>query len=95
MTLQPRQGNGRPDGRPLCWNAKPMPEGYVANDGYDEFGQLQRVVIPWPFSRECRSWASSGGTDPVPLAEGWRCDGCQHFPHALHDAAIEKQRSRA
>jgi hypothetical protein len=74
------QGTGGQGGRPLCWNAEPMPEFYMANDGHDEFGQLQRVAIPWAFSRECKSWAGHPGTDPVPLAEGWRCEGCRLLP---------------
>lgn len=89
-----RQGNGRPDGRPLCWNAQPMPEGYVANDGYDDEGKLRRIEIPWAFSRDCKSWVADPSTDPVPLAEGWRCDGCQHFPHQHHETAIRNREAR-
>lgn len=71
-----------------------MPDGYVANDGYDEFGQLQRRVIPWGFSRDCKSWVADPSTDPVPLAEGWRCDGCQHFPQQHYDTAIRNRDAR-
>lgn len=81
------QGNGGPDGRPRCFNGKPMRE-YRAHAGYDDEGRLRTVMIPWAFSRECKSWASHPGSDPVPLAEGWRCDGCAHFPHDLVDDAI-------
>lgn len=35
-----RQGNGGPDGRPLCFNAEPMAR-YRANNGYDAEGRLR------------------------------------------------------
>lgn len=82
------QGTGGPDGRPLCWNAEPMPQSYLANDGHDKAGQLRRVVIPWAFSRECKSWVADPSTDPVPLAEGWKCAGCCHLPREAVAAAI-------
>lgn len=87
-----RQGFG-PDGRPLCFNREPM-RGYAANDGYDEFGRLRRVVIPWAFSEGCRSWVADPSTDPVPLAEGWRCGGCTYFPGDYVDLALTRRHDR-
>jgi hypothetical protein len=80
---RPTQGTGGPDGRPRCYNVEPMRE-YVANDGTEPASLdtvAQRVrVIPWAFSTGCKSWAGHPGTDPVPLAEGWRCEGCRLLP---------------
>lgn len=89
----PRQGNGGPDGRPMCFNGEPMVR-YRANNGYDADGKLRTVVIPWAFSRECKSWASHPGSDPVPLAEGWRCIGCAHYPATLVADALIAQEVR-
>ena len=77
------QGNGGPDGRPRCFNAEPMRE-YRAHAGYDDEGRLRTVMIPWAFSRECKSWASHPGSDPVPLAEG--CFA-RHRNHSMVDLA--------
>lgn len=88
------QGNGGPDGRPLCWNREPRRE-YLANVGYAEDGRLQRETIPWAFSGGCKSWASDPSTDPVPMAEGWRCQGCRHLPVELIGEAIARKVQRA
>lgn len=85
---RPTQGNGGPDGRPRCFNGEAMPAEVYVNDGYTDDGRLRRKLIPYAFSRECKSWAGHPASDPVPLAEGWRCDGCAHFPHDLVDDAI-------
>lgn len=45
---QPRQGTGGPDGRPLCFNGGRRTH-YVANNGFDADGRLQRIEIPWAF----------------------------------------------
>ena len=84
---RPTQGTGGPDGRPRCFNAESMRE-YRANAGYDLAGSLRTQTIPWAFSQECKSWASHPATPPVPLAEGWKCEGCIHFPHAAVQAAV-------
>jgi hypothetical protein len=81
------QGNGGPDGRPLCFNGEP-PQGYLANDGWTEDGRRRTVLIPWAFSQACKSWASHPGTPPVPLVEGWKCNGCRHFPGQDVQAAV-------
>jgi hypothetical protein len=92
----PRQGFG-PDGRPLCFNRTPRTE-YLANDGTEPAGLdtlAQRVrVIPWAFSVGCKSWASDPSTDPVPLAEGWRCGGCTYFPSDYVDLALTRRHDR-
>lgn len=89
----PRQGNGGPDGRPLCFNREPR-IAYIANDGFDEEGWLRTKSIPWRFSTECKSWASHPGSDPVPLAEGWKCIGCRHYPATLVAEALIAQEAR-
>jgi hypothetical protein len=94
----PRQGFG-PDGRPLCFNREPMRE-YVANKCRINSVELPGaalqivVVIPWAFSVGCKSWASDPSTDPVPLAEGWKCGGCIHYPSDLVDLALTRRHDR-
>lgn len=90
---RPTQGTGGPDGRPRCYNGWPMRE-YVANDGLTFDGGQFRRTITWQFSQECKSWASDPSTDPVPMAEGWRCDGCKHLPQRLVDLAIQNRERR-
>lgn len=85
---RPTQGTGGPDGRPLCFNAEPVAPFVYVNDGWTEDGRLKRKLIPYAFSRECKSWASHPGTDPVPLAEHWQCRGCRHEPLNLVDEAL-------
>lgn len=97
----PRQGNGGPDGRPLCWNRQ-REETFLVQDGWlgvrDESGVLTRipimVYIPNRFSTECKSWAGHEGTPPVPLAEGWKCEGCKHYPAKLVAEALIAQEAR-
>lgn len=105
---RPTQGNGGPDGRPRCYNGEPMRE-YAANDGggyIDQqagadnplewnpvFGQKVRR-IPWAFSQKCMSWASDPSTDPVPMAENWRCAGCRHLPADLVELAEKRRQER-
>jgi hypothetical protein len=70
---------------------------YLANDGMATrgFRAEQRVrVIPWAFSVGCKSWASDPSTDPVPLAEGWKCGGCIHYPSELVDLALTRRHDR-
>jgi hypothetical protein len=90
---RPTQGNAGPGGRPLCFNGEPRRE-YVANDGYDAEGRLRTVTIPWAFSTECKSWASDPGTDPVPMAEGWKCHGCRHLSLELVSDAVTRRSAR-
>ena len=80
------QGFG-PDGRPLCFNGARRTH-YVANNGFDADGRLQRIEIPWAFDPGCKSWAGHPGSDPVPLIEGWKCNGCAHFPGELVQQAV-------
>jgi hypothetical protein len=89
----PRQGNGGPGGRPLCYDGTPFKQ-YRANAGIGPDGRMRTVVIPWAFSKVCQSWASHPGTDPVPLAEGWRCPGCRFYPKALVRAALKARKAR-
>jgi hypothetical protein len=88
---RPTWGTAGPEGRPGCFNGEPFRE-YAANDGTEPaglFSVAQRVrVIPWAFSRECKSWAGHPGTPPVPLIERWKCEGCRHFPGELVQAAV-------
>ena len=84
----------RGDGRPRCYSAEPMRE-YRAHAGYDDEGRLRTVMIPWAFSTECKSWAGHPGSDPVPLAEGWRCIGCAHYPATLVAEALIAQEARS
>ena len=91
---RPTQGTGGPDGRPRCFNAEPMRE-YDANNGTKIVVVNNRAVqavslkrSPWPFSQECKSWAGHKGTPPVPLIEGWKCEGCKHFPAKLFAEAM-------
>lgn len=100
---RPTQGSGGPDGRPRCYNGEPMLS-YAANyrplyTGMDSknglFESVQEVrVIPWAFSTECKSWASDPSTDPVPMAEGWRCDGCRRYPAELVKLAEKRRQER-
>lgn len=83
-------GDGR---RPLCFNREPLRE-YVANDGLRPDGSLSTKIIPWAFSLECASWKSDPSTDPVPLAEGWKCGGCDHYPSELVDLALTRRHDR-
>lgn len=87
------QGNGGPDGRPLCFNGQP-PQGYAANDGWTSDGRLKRRTIPWAFAPGCKSWKADPSTDPVPMAEGWRCGGCAHFPVELAAEAVVNRLKR-
>ncbi|MGL6289345.1 MAG: hypothetical protein ACRC2H_01500 [Silanimonas sp.] len=86
------QGNGGLDGRPRCYNGEAVRE-YVANTGFAD-GVMTTTTIPWAFSRECKAWASDPSTDPVPMAEGWRCEGCRHYPEALVKLAVTRQQQR-
>ncbi len=88
----PTQGTGGPDGRPRCYNGAPMRE-YVANTGFVD-GRLTTATIPWPFSRECKSWVADPSTDPVPLAEGWACKGCKHYPAPAVEVALANRNNR-
>ena len=87
------QGSGGPLGHPLCYNAEPVRD-YLANDGYTKDGRLRTVRIPWPFSRDCASWRADPSTDPVPLAEGWLCAGCKHYPAELVKLALPRRADR-
>lgn len=88
-----RQGFDGPNGRPLCFNREPMTT-YRANMGLDEFGAQTTMEIPWAFSRGCKSWVADPSTDPVPLAEGWKCGGCTYFPSDYVDLALERRHDR-
>lgn len=97
-----RQGFG-PDGRPLCFNRELMRD-YAANYASHIVaekpdGTAVRTVqevrrIPWAFSTDCKSWVSDPSTDPVPLAEGWKCGGCVHFPSDAVDLALTRRHDR-
>jgi hypothetical protein len=90
---RPLQGNAGPEGRPLCFNREPRRE-YVANDGYDLAGALRTKTIPWAFSEDCKSWIADPSTDPVPLLEGWKCEGCHRFPHEAVQTAVFRSLTR-
>ena len=77
-----RQGFG-PDGRPLCFNRELM-HVYESAEG----------PIPWAFSTDCKSWVADPSTDPVPLAEGWKCGGCTYFPSDYVDLALQRRHDR-
>ena len=91
-----RQGFG-PDGRPLCFNREPMRD-YLANDGRRLNGVTSTVQmvkpIPWAFSTDCKSWVADPSTDPVPMAEGWKCGGCAHYPGEAVDLALTRRHDR-
>lgn len=87
-----RQGFGH-DGRPRCFNREPMRE-YRANDGLNVDGDQARTWIPWAFSTDCKSWVADPSTDPVPLAEGWKCGGCVHYPSEAVDLALTRRHDR-
>lgn len=84
---KPTQGNGGPDGRPRCFNGD-RHENFLVQDGWEPgltpWGARTRyprmVEIPNNFSKDCKSWVADPSTDPVPLLEKWKCDGCKHFP---------------
>lgn len=88
-----RQGTGGPDGRPRCWNGE-APLVYVARDGLTPDGRQATRTIPWAFSQSCKSWVADPSTDPVPLAEGWRCDGCRHLPADAVAVALRAREAR-
>ena len=97
----PRQGTGGPEGRPLCWNGE-RHENYLVQDGWlpgytDDGTPTQFPVmryVPNNFSRDCKSWVADPSTDPVPLAEGWACKGCKHYPEAAVEVALANQARR-
>lgn len=86
-------------GRPHCYN-KTGPSNYLVQDGwepgYTASGQLTRfprmVEIENPMSSGCKSWESHGSSPPVPLVEGWKCDGCAHEPVATRAKWLQSQR---
>ena len=89
----------RGDGRPRCYGVE-MPAAVMVHAGLEQdpiewqkLTQTQRE-IPFAMTRECRAWASDPSTDPVPLAERWRCDGCPRFPAELYAAAITNRVNR-
>ena len=96
----PRQGFG-PDGRPLCFNGT-TPENYLVQDGwlpgYTDDGTPTRFpvmrYVPNNFSRDCKSWVADPSTDPVPLAEGWACEGCKHYPSEAVAVALANRNNR-
>ena len=98
---RPTQGNAGPDGRPLCFNGT-TPENYLVQDGWEpgitpqgtptRFPRM--VEVPNHFSRDCKSWVADPSTDPVPLAEGWKCEGCRHFPHEAVQTAVFRSLTR-
>jgi hypothetical protein len=89
--------------RPLCYNGEAMAS-YPANEGRVPIATnietmtvdvTQRVtLIPWAFTQKCMSWASDPSTDPVPMAENWRCAGCRHFPADLVELAEKRRQER-
>ena len=95
------QGTGGPGGRPLCWNGT-APENFLVQDGWEPGitpqGNPTRyprmVEVPSHFSRDCKSWVADPSTDPVPLAENWRCGGCQHFPEDHVQRALDNRAAR-
>ena len=97
---RPTQGFG-PDGRPLCWNGE-RHENYLVQDGWHpgvlpdgtptQFPVMR--YVPNNFSRDCKSWVADPSTDPVPLAEGWACKGCKHYPEAAVAVALANQAKR-
>ena len=101
MSEFPRQGNGGPDGRPLCFNGQ-TPENYLVQDGWHPGvlpdGTPTRYPVmryaPNRFSRGCKSWVSDPSTDPVPLIEGWKCEGCQHYPAEVVAEAVIRSMTR-
>ena len=96
---QARQGFG-PEGRPLCFNRE-LRRDYDANDGMTTVvvdsvpvQAIRAKRIPWAFSTDCKSWAADPSTDPVPLAEGWKCGGCVHYPSEAVDLALTRRHDR-
>ena len=97
-----RQGFG-PDGRPLCFNREAMAT-YSVNERREVVREHpedmavvvgQRVtLIPWNFSRGCTSWVADPSTAPVPMAEGWKCGGCVHYPSEAVDLALTRRHDR-
>lgn len=89
----------RGDGKPRCYGIE-MPATVVVNDGYEhDLVETHKVAltvvsIPFAFSRECKSWASDPSTDPVPMQEGWRCEGCPRLSPALVELAIHHRERR-
>jgi hypothetical protein len=100
---RPTQGTGGPAMRPLCYNREPM-RMYAANTQVrvivagDKRLELHAIQIaeniPWAFTQKCMSWASDPSTDPVPMAENWRCAGCRHFPADLVELAEKRRQER-
>lgn len=101
---RPTQGTGGPDGRPRCYNGYGQPDhaNFLVQDGWEPGitpqgtpTQYPRMVeVPNHFSRECASWRSHPGTDPVPLAEAWRCEGCRLLPRAIVSEALNAAAKR-
>lgn len=63
---------------PHCYNRKPF-TGYWARAGYRGFKPVLRW-IEHRMSQECKAYSVPDGTVPVPVREGWRCDGCRLDP---------------
>lgn len=98
---KPTQGNGGPDDRPLCYN-KDAPENFLVQDGWEPgitpsgipTRYPRMVTVPNHFSKDCKSWVADPSTDPVPLLEGWKCEGCKHFPHQSVQLAVLRSLKR-
>lgn len=88
--------------KPKCYNRADYGN-YLVQDGWEPGvtpdGTPTRypvmVEVPFAMSQGCKSWAADKASDPVPLMEGWECDGCRHFPAADVRIAIRNARMRA
>lgn len=88
----------RGDGRPRCWGKELSKWTRVIDTivypGDPFIVVPKEVSIPFTMTRECRAWASDPSTDPVPLAEDWRCDGCCRYPAELVELALQRREAR-
>lgn len=88
--------------RPRCFN-RPDFSNYLLQDGWEPgvspsgTPTKHPVMVEQPFTMSpgCKAWAGNPGSDPVPLAENWACEGCRHFPHADVKAAIKAREARS
>jgi hypothetical protein len=64
--------------KPRCYNREPF-EGYWAPAGCIRGKRVLRW-IPHRMSQPCKSWSTGDRALPVPVLQGWNCNGCRWMP---------------
>ena len=66
--------------KPRCFNKPPIADGHWYRNGGAIGAKPRYRWVPFRMSRECGSWKASGIDAPVPVREGWDCEGCRWEP---------------